>query len=601
MYFNRLHRLYPDLLSKRNTAAVNIVDHPTEGDTDGNLEVTFPSEFPAGEIQDETNTGPEFDQFKMPRSAELGEELTQLTTERETSKLNQKLTEPGRMSDSYHDDNQFEDADMKLGEVEDPDSLEEPVYEPYTQGTGPLESRYEDTNKKNIITHAQRQLIAGKKDNLKKLANDEIKLQEDYKGINIDIEWPKGSIRSYKGNDTYVTLMKCDYGYAHGIEGSDGEELDIYLGDADSDIAYIIEQLKADGSYDEDKIMLGFKSESDAVDMYLSHMPSYMLGDTREVSVDKLRNALYDKPEDRRGGNDLIPNEELNKEAQIDYSDPASAIRSVYPDWDGFLYRVGDINSGITYFHTSFEGSEYYLGESSHDDSPVVKKYKCPKSGKTFLFNVEDVEYVDSLLTKEFGKPFLNEDYDTNYDDYPSAIELLMLRFVKFGYDWVIINGEMFDQPGYPVEAVKLKNILIQEIKIEKMDDENFESNEGIIKTGRGQLFTKEYLKAKSNEWVDKLPGGLADDKIPSDFDSELILEGLKVELEHTDDILVALEITMDHLTEDEEYYKKLLKMEATKTWPEDDIFENEYTDGTEDREDRDIPRSVEKEQMTYK
>ena len=35
----------------------------------------------------------------------------------------------------------------------------------------------------------------------------------------------------------------------------------------------------------------------------------------------------------------------------------------------------------------------------------------------------------------------------------------------------------------------------------------------------------------------------------------------------------------------------KRSSLEATKTWPEDDIFDNEFTDGTEERENRDIPR----------
>jgi hypothetical protein len=151
---------------------------------------------------------------------------------------------------------------------------------------------------------------------LAKLANDPVKDIADYHGIKIDVEWPKGSIRSYAGSDTYVTHMKCHYGYARGVDGNDGEELDIYLGDGDSDIAYIIEQVKEDGSYDEDKIMLGFDSEGEAIDMYLAHMPAYMLGDVREVPVDKLCNALYGEPEDRRGQEDQTPSEESDKDSQ---------------------------------------------------------------------------------------------------------------------------------------------------------------------------------------------------------------------------------------------------------------------------------------------
>lgn len=62
--------------------------------------------------------------------------------------------------------------------------------------------------------------------------------------------------------------------------------------------------------------------------------------------------------------------------------------------------------------------------------------------------------------------------------------------------------------------------------------------------------------------WEDQLPGGLADDKSPDDFDPEAVLKGMKVELEHTGDRKIAVEIALDHLTEDPEYYDKLEQIE---------------------------------------
>jgi len=72
----------------------------------------------------------------------------------------------------------------------------------------------------------------------------------------------------------------------------------------------------------------------------------------------------------------------------------------------------------------------------------------------------------------------------------------------------------------------------------------------------------------------EKIPGGLAKGKEPSDFDQGQLAKGTKVELEHTDDKAVAREIAEDHLTEDPDYYKKLEKIEKhaemsslEKTW----------------------------------
>lgn len=64
-------------------------------------------------------------------------------------------------------------------------------------------------------------------------------------------------------------------------------------------------------------------------------------------------------------------------------------------------------------------------------------------------------------------------------------------------------------------------------------------------------------------KWVDKMPGGLADGSTPSDFDPVQIAKGVVVEMEHTDDPRVALEIAMDHLTEDGRYYDALETIEG--------------------------------------
>ncbi len=56
----------------------------------------------------------------------------------------------------------------------------------------------------------------------------------------------------------------------------------------------------------------------------------------------------------------------------------------------------------------------------------------------------------------------------------------------------------------------------------------------------------------------DQFPGGQGDDKFPLGFDQEQLKQGVKVELEHTEDPEIALEIAMDHLTENPYYYEML-------------------------------------------
>ena len=65
--------------------------------------------------------------------------------------------------------------------------------------------------------------------------------------------------------------------------------------------------------------------------------------------------------------------------------------------------------------------------------------------------------------------------------------------------------------------------------------------------------------------WKDKLKGGKADKRSPSDFNRKQLEAGRKHEIEHTNDSHKALEIAMDHLEEDPMYYEKLKKIEAVK------------------------------------
>ena len=67
----------------------------------------------------------------------------------------------------------------------------------------------------------------------------------------------------------------------------------------------------------------------------------------------------------------------------------------------------------------------------------------------------------------------------------------------------------------------------------------------------------------------DKIPGGLADEMSPEDFDPKALSKGTKVETEHTSDRQIAEEIAMDHLEEDPKYYEKLEKMEGEKSHKE--------------------------------
>ena len=57
-----------------------------------------------------------------------------------------------------------------------------------------------------------------------------------------------------------------------------------------------------------------------------------------------------------------------------------------------------------------------------------------------------------------------------------------------------------------------------------------------------------------------KLPGGVGDNTPTDQVDPNQLSIGIQVEMEHTNDLDIAKEIAMDHLTEDPQYYTKLVK-----------------------------------------
>jgi len=60
----------------------------------------------------------------------------------------------------------------------------------------------------------------------------------------------------------------------------------------------------------------------------------------------------------------------------------------------------------------------------------------------------------------------------------------------------------------------------------------------------------------------DQIPGGYGDESMPSEHCLKQVYKGIQVEMEHTDDPDLALEIALDHLVEFPDYYSRLSDME---------------------------------------
>jgi hypothetical protein len=129
---------------------------------------------------------------------------------------------------------------------------------------GELGERYETTE-----SFAERR---GEQEKLRKSA---LEGRVIYQGIPIAIEnWP-GSVRSWTDADgtTGNTRMWFAYGFVEGTEGTDGDEIDVFVGpDPDAEVVYLVHQQNPrTGLWDEDKALVGFPSEAQALQAYRMH------------------------------------------------------------------------------------------------------------------------------------------------------------------------------------------------------------------------------------------------------------------------------------------------------------------------------------------
>jgi hypothetical protein len=66
-------------------------------------------------------------------------------------------------------------------------------------------------------------------------------------------------------------------------------------------------------------------------------------------------------------------------------------------------------------------------------------------------------------------------------------------------------------------------------------------------------------VHGRDRTWRQRIAGGAR--RVPADFSAASLRRGVEVELEHTSDPTMALEIAMDHLDEDPRYYQKLRRI----------------------------------------
>lgn len=119
-----------------------------------------------------------------------------------------------------------------------------------------------------------------------------------FAGLPIAIETEAGACRHGVNRDGHAWEKRLPYayGYFEGTLGVDGDAVDCFLGpDEAAAVAYVVRQRKVNrwDQYDEDKVMLGFASESEAARCFLlGYNDDRFLGEVVPIAMDALPDRL---------------------------------------------------------------------------------------------------------------------------------------------------------------------------------------------------------------------------------------------------------------------------------------------------------------------
>lgn len=178
-------------------------------------------------------------------------------------------------------------------------------------------------------------------------------------GYDVTIENPKGSVRSGKdadGNEWSVT-MNNDYGYIRGTEGVDGDHIDVFLSDnPETGDVFVIDQVNPDGTFDEHKVMYGFKSALAAKRAYMANYSKDWtgLGNITRVSKEEFKkwvNSSRRKTKPFAEYKSVVPVSE--KETTTNAEDTPAKSNNIVSDEryqelkNRLKQKLGQLNAGI--------------------------------------------------------------------------------------------------------------------------------------------------------------------------------------------------------------------------------------------------------------
>lgn len=209
-----------------------------------------------------------------------------------------------------------------------------------------------------------------------KKANFKLHGERDFRGLDIAIENKKGSERKWYdpyGKEKGSTHMHYDYGYIRLTEGTDGDHVDVYIGpDEDAENVFIVDQMKKPDfkTFDEQKCMLGFKTEAEAKAAYLKQYDDpRFFGSIKSMPVEEFKMKVLDK---KNHGEKIAVSDKFIHRAVRSTLDavedaPAKKVKDVAD-------RLGDMAERLGRGSTSSQGRAAGIVAKGHDTAKEMHR-----------------------------------------------------------------------------------------------------------------------------------------------------------------------------------------------------------------------------------
>jgi len=213
-------------------------------------------------------------------------------------------------------------------------------------------------------------------------------------GYDITIENPKGSVRSGvdANGQSWSVTMNNDYGYIRDTEGVDGDHIDVFLSDdpTTGDV-FVIDQVNEDGTFDEHKVMYGFKSALAAKRAYLAnYSPGWKgLGTITKVSKEEFKKWINSS---RRKTKSFAEYKSVNKDSE-------PVMRQV--DVEGLMQAINENGEAKLSDHFVMGRPGLTEKATSRQTESTAQEKKTKNSGQFGLVSDERMEELKKRLKQK--------------------------------------------------------------------------------------------------------------------------------------------------------------------------------------------------------